>query len=176
MSLKTIDMTQSALLEEIGRSGIAEGAYRFLHLGAETANFLFMRNGHQEKAIDLKLGIDLVADSFFKQEIPSEAEVENAINHIEDELMSSPELVNRSAEKLYCADALFVEAFAPEAGANAEYSRQAVEEAFTRYALISMGRSPVYDDVRMDRWTYAGILILREILHHLDFASFIIGL
>ncbi len=173
MPLAAIDLKRDALLAEVGGAGLPPGACRYLHLGMRTANFLFLRDGRPEKGIDLELGVGTIADSFFRREIPSEADVENAINHIEDELQSDPGLVNRS-ETLLCADALFAAAFSQQAGTDAAYSRQAVEEAFTRYALVSMGRSPVYDDVRMDRSTYAGILILREILHHLDFGAVVI--
>ena len=45
---------------------------------------------------------------------------------------------------------------------DASITRGVLEEIFTRYALISMGRSPVYDDITMNKEKYAGLLILRD--------------
>ncbi len=111
----------------------------------------------------LALGPAHLAKRFFNHELPTEGEVEEAINYIEDELMRHLDLV-RAGERFRTTEALFVEILG-----LGTFSRQEVEELFTRYALRSMGRSAVYDDLTIEAKAYAALLVLRELLHHYDF-------
>lgn len=76
--------------------------------------------------------------------------------------------IRNKKELLYNADAFIAEHFHVTTSAPRQLSIQAIEDEFTQYALLSMGRSPALSGVQMDREKYAGILILREILHHLE--------
>ena len=52
-----------------------------------------------------------------------------------------------------------------------EFTKDDIEREFTKYALLSMGRSPVLSDVEMDQKKYIALLVVREILNHLKFSS-----
>lgn len=149
---------------------IIDANFRLIEITADNIIFHFFREGREERSLALNLSPATIAAGFFRHSIPGEAEVEYAINFIEDELMKDRALVN-SGEKLYVADRSLAEALRVPAGGSATLTREAVEEAFTQYALLSMGRSPAYDDISMDREKYAAVLIVREILHHLDFGA-----
>ena len=144
-----------------------EGPCRLLVMEHETISFLYIDNGRLIKNSELPLGSERIIRDFFKRDVPSEAEVEYAINFIEDELMSDKDLIN-GGEKLYLPGEMTTLLNLREEK-DESLSRQTVEEIFTTYALVSMGRSPVYDSVDMNRENYAKLLVLREILHHLNF-------
>ncbi len=144
-----------------------KGPCRLLVMDNETISFLFIDNGRLMKDIELPLGAERIIRDFFRRDVPSEAEVEYAINFIEDELMSDKDLVN-DGEKLYLPGEMTALLNLREEK-DESLSKQTVEEIFTTYALVSMGPSPVYDSVDMNRENYAKLLVLREILHHLNF-------
>ena len=100
--------------------------------------------------------------------IPNEAEVENAINFIEDEIMSQKELVNQG-ENLVNSNQLLIDVFDIHEKGVHECSRKTVEELFTQYALLSMGNIPFQTHLEISHEKYAILLVLREIVHHLKF-------
>lgn len=144
--------------------------YRIVQITNETILFHYIQNQTLTKTIKLNIGIQTITSKYFTKEVPTEAEVEYAINDIEDELMSSKDLVG-SNEKLYTNDGFIIEIVKASEKTITNVSRQVIEEIFTKYALVSMGRSPTYDDIKMNKEKYAGLLILREILHHLNFTD-----
>jgi len=141
---------------------------RIVRIGDDRIDFTFLTRRADPRRLSLPIGIKTIASKYFVHTVPSEAEVEYAINHIEDELMGDTALVCQN-ETLYCEDAFMIDLAQAPKGPTTVVSREALEEMFTKYALVSMGRSPVYDDIAMDKEKYAGLLIVREIMHHLDF-------
>lgn len=144
--------------------------FRFLRVKEQNTTFYFICNNTVNRTVELDIGFKKIAAVFFKHEIPNEAEVEYAINCIEDELMRNKDLVNDN-EELYTDAEFIIDILNVQPNSTKYYSRQDVEEVFTKYALLSMGRSPVYDDIKMDKEEYAGLLILREIMHHLNYTN-----
>ena len=144
--------------------------YRIVQITNETILFHYIQNQTLTKTMKLNIGIQTIMSKYFTKEVPTEAEVEYAINAIEDELMSSKDLVG-SNERLYTNDGFIIEIVKASEKTITNVSRQVIEEIFTKYALVSMGRSPIYDDIKMNKEKYAGLLILREILHHLNFTD-----
>lgn len=144
--------------------------FRFLQIREQNTTFYFVSDDTVNRTVDLDIGFKKIAADFFKHEIPNEAEVEYAINCIEDELMRKKDLVNDN-EDLFTDAGFIVDILSVPSNSTKYYSRQDVEEIFTKYALLSMGRSPVYDDIKMNKEEYAGLLILREIMHHLNFTN-----
>ena len=141
--------------------------YRIVNIDDRKIEFIYIKNRSIAKRIELDFGIKIIEEKYFKSDVPSEADVEYAINFIEDGLMSNEELVN-DEDELYMDDK-FMRGILNRENENKEMTRQEIEEIFTTYALVSMGRSPVYDDVEMNKEKYAKLLILREIMHHLNF-------
>lgn len=133
--------------------------------------FTALVDGRAAKRTALPWSWETVCRRFVRHEIPTEAEVEYAINFIEDELMKSPELRNLDGLDLVSDDPVLRAVLHAERDGSRTWSRDDIEGLFTRYARISMGRSPVYDDLVVDAREYLALLVVREILHHLDYAS-----
>lgn len=117
------------------------------------------------------MGINSLVSRFFKHEIPTEADIEYAITEIEDQIESRKELVHEGDETLICRDSFLFEAFGLDSSTDVSLSIQDVEDEFTKYALLSMGQSPVLAQVTMNHEKYMTILIVREILNHLKFSE-----
>jgi hypothetical protein len=115
----------------------------------------------------LPVSAEVVASRYFRSEVPSEAEVEDAINAIEDRIMENPGL--RTPGAWLVTDDPRLGSLLGQQFPQPRVSRDEVEGLFTRYALQSMGRSSVYDTLTVDKLDYALLLIVREILHHYDF-------
>jgi exopolyphosphatase/pppGpp-phosphohydrolase len=162
--------------EEIDRSfaiasGIIGAANKLtlLRIGSEKTVLATGTSDLRINLFELNIGRLVTSRAFFRSEMPGPAEVEDAINFIEEELMKAKTLAESPSE-LITFDAE-IRSIAAEAGAADEthLGRQAMEELFTRYALISMGRPEAFDTLKMDREFFANLLILREVMHHLGF-------
>lgn len=116
----------------------------------------------------VKIGWDYIGKRFVKSQIPNEMEIENAINYIEDELMKDLSLKNTHNFNLYTKDKDLIDLLG-EKKKSLTYTIGEIEEEFTKYALLSMGRSPVIDGIELNNKRYIALLVIREILHHLKF-------
>ncbi|MCA9637983.1 MAG: hypothetical protein KC420_18270, partial [Myxococcales bacterium] len=108
---------------------------------------------------------------FVRHEVPTEAEVEHAINFIEDELMKASEIRNSEGRGLVSDEPVLRAVFGRERDAPRTWSREEVEGLFTRYARISMGWPRGRDGLVVDAREYLALLVVREVLHHLDYRS-----
>lgn len=152
------------LLNDFSHEKFSNYKIRVLKIDSESMKFIYIKNGKLENELLLNIGVDKIVRSFFKNEIPNEGEIENAINYIEDILMSLKELRNNN-EELYCVDLLAWKIL----GDKMEFSRQEIEEIFTKYAIQSLGQISSHSTIKMNHKKYAVILIIREIMHHLNF-------
>ncbi|MCY1719009.1 hypothetical protein OU798_01560 [Prolixibacteraceae bacterium Z1-6] len=141
---------------------------RTVHFDQLTLQFQYLKNNQLSEKITLKTGAQHIAESFFKQNLPAEAETEYAINFIEDELMSHKKLMNDN-EKLVCADKSLMAIFERNGLKQGIVSREAVEYLFTQYAYVVLGASGFVQNVDVNRYDFAALLVLREIMHHLNF-------
>lgn len=146
-----------------------KGKTRYLEIGMENITFVYIENMENKIEKEVNIGYIKISKSFFKSKIPTESEVENAINYIEDELMKDKELVS-SGEELISEDKGIREIL----GNKESYSREEMEEIFTKYALLSMGQSAVFNKIEINHEKYAKLLVLREIMHHLNFKKIIL--
>ncbi len=117
--------------------------------------------------VQTDLGYAAIAKRFFKNEIPTEAETEYAINFIEDTLMANKSLPQHF-ETLYWADEVLQEIFERNELQQTIVSRQNVEDLFTVYARVVMGAPGSFMNVEVTAEGFARLLIVRELLHHLD--------
>ena len=152
------------LLNDFSHEKFSNYKIRVLKIDSESIKFIYIKNGKLENELLLNIGVDKIVRSFFKNEIENEGEIENAINYIEDILMSLKELRNNN-EELYCVDLLAWKIL----GDKMEFSRQEIEEIFTKYAIQSLGQISSHSTIKMNHKKYAVILIIREIMHHLNF-------
>ena len=129
-----------------------------------------MRDNQLNKEIILPAGYQYLVERFFKHDIPTDSETEYAINYIEDELMSNTELQNNQ-ENLYSADKKLINIFHKN-GIEAHYqSRKSIEDLFSQYARVIIGASASELQTNITREDFATVLVLREIMHHLDFEA-----
>jgi hypothetical protein len=149
-----------------------------VHLGRNSTTFVPLPQP-QSKEIefgilshDIHIGVEQLANDYFQHDIPGEPELDHAINCIEDELMRNLVLTS-GGRKLISADKLHAALFDVDKG-MAEFSREQVEQLFTRYAWLSMGRATTTDNLQTSKQAYAALLILREIMHHLDYRQVLI--
>ncbi|MCW3789500.1 hypothetical protein [Plebeiibacterium sediminum] len=143
---------------------------RRLEFEPENTIFEFYENGALDQQITLPIGYQSITKKYFKNGIPTEAGAEYAINDIEDALMSNKSLINNDA-LLVTNNQKLAEALIKN-GLNQEiYSRKTIEDLFNNFARIIMGSPNSMMSTEMSGEEFALILILREILHHLDFDS-----
>lgn len=119
-------------------------------------------------ALALPVGTAAVA-AFFRGGIPGGAELEAAIDRIEDAIMGvGPVTVDASQA---CDDA-GVRAVAAAAGLDltrdAVLAVDAIERLFTRMAAAAAGALPARDALPPGASFAATLLVLREVMHHLQ--------
>lgn len=141
---------------------------RLLSIDKDKTTFTFIENNIKLQKITLNIGYELVANRHFKRDIPSEAQVEYAINDIEDALMSRKELVNQNQD-LLCNDQILSDIISKQGETKSDFTREEIENLFSKYAYVSLGDpvSRIQSDIEPNDYAY--ILILREITHHLNF-------
>jgi exopolyphosphatase/pppGpp-phosphohydrolase len=155
-------------------SGTAPAAsLTVLHIGAEQTTVRHHQGSTQATPLALDIGAQKTAQQFFKHAPPSPYELENAIATVEDEVMRvRPQIVPGS--RLVTSDAAIRE-IARLAGlapaAQIELPLDAMEQVFQRLTARSLGRPASQDDMPTDTAFAATLLILREFMQHLHFAS-----
>ncbi len=139
-----------------------------LQLGESGVTFRYNNASKLPGISTLPLGYQMIAKQFFKKEIPTDSETDYAINYIEDELMLHPELKG-GKQSLLTTDDMLKAIFVKNKLTADTFSRQRVEDLFTDYARVAMGTPASFMDVEVTREDFAALLVLREIMHHLDF-------
>lgn len=145
-----------------------EGVNCFLNIEKEVLTFQFQKDNEIVKQFTLSAGYKRISDTFFNRDIPNEAEVEFAINAIENELMRNKDLLERKGY-LFTSDRNLIAFFNKNGSNEHTYSRQDVEDLFSKYARVMMGAPSSEINAEITREDVAIVLILREIMHHLDF-------
>ena len=144
-----------------------------MHVGDERTGVVTGNDGAPEAVLMLEIGSRRVAREHFRQLSLTEGELEHAIATIEDEVARArPMLIKRST--LFTTDEVFrriaTNAGVP-AGASLIFRLEVVEQTFGRFVSEALGKSPRSNAVPLDRESAAALLILREFMHHLQFAS-----
>lgn len=143
-----------------------------LHIGEEQTVVTSRSGNELGSPITLPMGSVKTAKRF-KHDPPTEAEMENAIMLVEDELFRiRHSIMNGSA--LSTTD-VSVRDIARMAGVpeqpNLTLTRELVEETFNRLSAIVQGRPMTQDSIPTNAQFSATLLILREFMHHLNFVS-----
>lgn len=112
------------------------------------------------------VGIETVA-AHFQHTPPLAAEIERAIDVVEDALMAT-RLAHNDRGTL-TSNTPLLQSLPGLAGAGSVLSREEVELLFGRLADAASGPSAALGDLPADRETAAALLILRETMHHLGF-------
>lgn len=134
-----------------------------LELGERSA--LFSEDGRPVSAA-LPLGAALLRERWLRHDPPQPQELEAAIEAVED-------LVMPMHGRWAAADALHVTATDASlqgiAALGQSFTRDELEALFNRAAAIVLGRPSGSDPQLADASVVAGLLILREVMHHLGF-------
>jgi hypothetical protein len=144
-----------------------------LHVGDERAGVVTGNDAAPEAVLMLEIGSRRVAREHFRHFSLTEGELEHAIATIEDEVARvGPMLRNRSTlfttDKVFCRIATTA---GVSAGASMILRLEVVEQTFGRFVSEALGQSPRSNALPLDRESAAALLILREFMHHLQFAS-----
>lgn len=154
-----------------------------LHLGAEQVSWA-AGTGTPDPAVRLclPLGGARTARQFFRGAIPAPLELENAIAAVEDEV----HIAHRQLQGLlppgqvwapWSTDAA-LHGLATLAGVPPGPQRvltlDAMERLFNRLAAVSEGRPAAHEGLPEDPAFAGTLLVLRELMHHLPFASLVL--
>ncbi|MDP1687515.1 hypothetical protein [Hydrogenophaga sp.] len=142
----------------------------WLHLGEDTLWLVRQHGAGGVASLDLELGTHSTARLFFKSDPPRPAELERAIDHVEDELMRA--LVWIGGRATLVTDHALVRSFAQT---EAVLSLDVVEVLFQRLASGSLGDPSALKGLPAGREAAATLLILRELMHHLKFNQVVVA-
>ncbi len=124
----------------------------------------------------LNIGYDNLANKYFKNEPPTFDEVDYAINEVEEIVVPLHEKIN-GLIPLYSKDQNLKDiieiAFNTyfDTNGNKTLSRQELENVFTRLSEIIKGLPASQDILPTNKYFAGYLLILREIIHHLNFSE-----
>lgn len=149
--------------------GFMENNICVLLIEKETLTFDFQNSEQQNDEVVLKAGYQHISDTYLKGHIPSEAEVEYAINYIEDELMSNKLLINTN-EELIVKSQIAKGVFQKYITFSKTLSRDEIERLFNRLARAVVSKDSS-DFLTLNSLDFAIVLLLREITHHLKFSQ-----
>lgn len=146
-----------------------------LHIGAQQTGVAFGDRSDAAPIMALATGSQAIAEGCFKHAPATALELENAIAIVEDEIARArPSLLG--SVPLHTADAPLCE-IARLAGISDSsamvLSRDAVEQTFERMVSVALGRPAARSGLPIDNEFSARLLILRELMHHLQLATII---
>ena len=162
------------VLDDYAKARVAAqpgGLVTVLYIGSE---YCWVAHGNDRDAsllVRLELGAGRIAHERFKQDPPSLAELEEAIEVIEDQVMPLAKLLAAGSELFTSNESIasMLRTAEDEPKAAAAFSLVAVESIFDDLVAISSGRPRILESLPSDNATMATVLILREFLHHLQF-------
>lgn len=168
----------AALLERIQQHDNTADALTLLHIG-DTETRIANRAAPDAPLQTgvLPIGVAHIARSAFRGELPTAIRLEEAIQEVEDALAPARQRLVLSGSRLYAAaaDLLAVARFAGHVDQPPlRLERAAVEICYDRLAAVAEGRPAASEGLPQGlagaRFA-ATLLVLREFLHHMDFAA-----
>ena len=147
-----------------------------LHIGREETRVIVRHDDVDDKIVPLTLGSQLTSVGYFRHTPPTPDEMENAIMVVEDEIIRIRHDIPPGAQ-LFSTDN-DIRALARIAGVAENevmtLSLEAVERTFDRLALVINGRPAQFEGIPDGNDFAATLLILREFMHHLQFADIVL--
>jgi exopolyphosphatase/pppGpp-phosphohydrolase len=160
------------------RLGVTEGApITVLHIGEEQTAVATGTATEPDAVFLLPIGSKRTAADFFKHTPPTPGELENAIMAVEDEV-TRLRAITAADSTLFTADAAIREiaiiSGVPDQSESI-LTIEAMEQTFEKLAAVTLGRPAFSGGIPANAAFAATLLILRELMHHLQFASIIIA-
>lgn len=144
-----------------------------LHIGAEQTVVAVGREADPATLLTLAIGADLTARHHFHHTPPNPLELENAIVTVEDEVARARAAIPAGA-RLGSMDAALRE-IARLSGIHPAdrmcLPLESLERTFERLAQVSLGQPVLSGGLPASQHFAATLLILREFMHHLQFAE-----
>lgn len=149
------------------------GHITVLHIGADETT-VAVGDGPAPAALrTLAMGAMRTSRDYFKQSPPGRLEFEIAIEPVEDEITNLRGMLP-PVSTLYSTDAglrhIALLAGVPDS-ADLCLDLEAMERVFSRLAAVIQGKPAAHEGIPDDNAFVATLLILREFMHHLRFAS-----
>ena len=169
-SLAELESDFAAVARAAARGGSpATTLTTLLHIGAEHAVVLSGHGENPEIVRRLDVGASRIARAFFHHDPPMSYEIERAIDRVEDEVMHLRRAADANATLVSTDPGL------REWGAvsGSRMPIETVEQWFQRLASASLGHPGALQGLPAGREAAATLLILREFMHHLGYASIV---
>ena len=144
-----------------------------LHIGTQQSGIAIGLGSEPDLVKLLPLGYDRTAQAYFKTTPPTPLALEHAIQVVEDVVMPLRSVIPREA-LLFSTDALVREVALLADVAPAEpmqLSLEAMERVFNRLSAVVEGSPAAHQGLPESNHFAATLLILREFMHHLQFAQ-----
>lgn len=163
----------SAEADPTENQDIPTGTRTTLHIGSDITRVTCFSDSQPDDTLVLGIGYERTAKDFFKHIPPTPLELENAIMAVEDEVIRAGKWL--AQDSALCTDDVGIREIAQLAGladsARMVLSVDAVEQQFDLLAAWLQGRPASSAGIPLAPGFAARLLILREFMHHLQFAS-----
>ena len=146
--------------------------FTLIDIGAQQTRVVAGVGSAEHATLELALGSVATAQQFFKLDSPAPHELERAIDAVELEVMRARPMIR--SESVLFAHGAALDELGRAAGATGEkavIAREAVEQLFQRLASASLGDPMARRGLPSGNAFAATVLILREFMHHLGFAT-----
>lgn len=140
-----------------------------LHIGAEHLVVLSGQGDGPETVRRLDLGASRIARACFHHHPPLSHEIERAIDRVEDEVMQLRPTAEANATLVSTDPGL--REWSAVSGPTMPI--ETVEQWFQRLASASLGHPGALQGLPAGREAAAALLVLREFMHHLGYASIV---
>jgi exopolyphosphatase/pppGpp-phosphohydrolase len=147
-----------------------------LYMGLQQSGIAIGQGTEPELVKLLPLGTERTARAHFHTTPPTPLAMENAIQWVEDVVMPLRKLVPQGAQ-LFSADAAVQEIALYSGVAPAKpqtLSLDAMERTFNRLTAMAEGSPAAHQGLPASNFFAAALLVLREFMHHLQFAHIVV--
>jgi len=147
-----------------------------LQLGAETSTVLCTEDGRVVLQQELALGAASLARQWMRHTPPTPLDIEHAIEQTEDVVMPLAAKLARTdlLQLRGSGAALILQGVGATPDVALQWNLEEVEDLFNRIAMVSQGRPMGHEALPTAPEFYAGMVILRECLHHLRFVAVVV--
>ena len=171
-----LDSDTSATLQQhyaLARQTLGAGpALVVLQLGAQQCAIAVGTGLQADLLQGLPLGLERTAAGHFKTTPPTPLALENAITIVEDVVMPLRTSIPGDTQLFSCDAAVreIAQVCAVPVQPVMFLSLEAVERGFNRFCHVVQGTPAAHEGLPADNQFAAALLILREFMHHLQFA------